>query len=151
MSSSAPQTVSVPSPALPIGRNVADDEIAPSSPKRGEFQNALIDAERGFSQGFRASSVLYVYFFIGLIVLICGLIFQFNWLHWSAATLALSFTVTAEMFQLLLRRLAERLAILDPTFRANQWRLAAAGVFVARLGAILVIGTAVVLQIRRLI
>jgi len=75
--------------------------------KRSAWRKRLIEAERGFSFGFRNGSTLFAQIFVGLMIVTTALVLGIGLTQWVALVVAMCLGFAAELFHLSVRCLAE--------------------------------------------
>jgi len=65
--------------------------------KRSAWRQRLVQAERGFVRGVRASSVFYVHFFIVCIIAAAAFVLGVDARQWLTVTICLTLVLAAEM------------------------------------------------------
>ena len=118
------------------------DPLPPSilgAKRRPAWRQRLVEAERGFAQGFRTDSTLFVHFFAGSIVVAAGLILGLTMLQWALIVLSSSVVIAAEMFH---KALLGFMSAMDESVAraaAPSRRMATAAVFVTMLGTAIIL------------
>lgn len=104
----------------------------PPAKKRSPWRMRLIEAERGFSFGFKDGSALFGHIFIALTIVITGMMFGLHLWGWITLIVAMSCGIAAELFHHAIRVLAD-------SFQQEQAekaiRLSAAGMLMVMLAA----------------
>lgn len=77
------------------------------SDRRPLWRQRLVQAERGLSWGLKGDSIFYVYGFLASIITVAGLVIGLELMHWAVLVLAWTGVVAAEMFNQVVRRLAQ--------------------------------------------
>jgi diacylglycerol kinase len=114
-----------------------DSGSCPERPRqRPAWRQRLVDTERGITQGFRLDSTMFVHLFSSIIVLVAAGVLGMNLGQWSIIALGLTFVLSAEMFNQVLKTLlkSDGRALSETSQQAL--RIATAAVFVAILGAV---------------
>ena len=107
---------------------------------RPAWRQRWFDAERGAMHGIRGDSAFFVYFFLSSVTLVASAVLAISLVQWTIVILALTLVLSAEMFNEALKSIlacVER--PLEQPARAAL-RMATAAVYVAIIGAVLVIG-----------
>ena len=119
-----------------------DDLLPPSilaAKRRPAWRQRLVEAERGFAQGFRGDSTLFVHFFAGSIVVVAGLVLGLSTVQWALIVLSSAVVIAAEMFH---KALLGVTAAMDESLArtaAATRRMATAAVFVTMLGTAIIL------------
>lgn len=124
--------MSTPYPVL------SPEERGPEKPpkKRSAWRARLIDAEKGFSFGFRSGSALFTQIFIGLTIIVTAMVFRIGELQWIALVVAMATGFAAELFHLAILALSEDLESNAP---AKASKLSAAGLLMTTIASSTVI------------
>lgn len=120
------------------GRTLHEDA---NQPGRSALKEKLIEVERGITQGFRLDSTFFVHFFVISILIAAGIVFGLGMTSWCLLTLSLSMVLAAQMFNQVLKIVWSSFGHQFDERTRQAARVGSAGVFVAILGAVIVIGT----------
>lgn len=114
-----------------------DHETSASSRSatRPAWRRWLIEVERGLSASFRGDSTLFGYCFAATIVLSTGFVLNIGILEWAVVSLSLSVAASAEMFQMVIRAIADDISDELSKNTRKSLRIGLAAVLVTRLGA----------------
>ena len=117
---------------------LSPDERSESKPakKRSAWRKRLIEAEGGFSFGFRYGSTLFGQIFVGLIFIITAMTLRISFEHWVVMVVAMSGGLSAELFYLTIRVLAESL---EGDVPQKAIKLSAAAMIMAMVASVVVI------------
>ena len=110
-------------------------EVKPDK-KRSPWRMRLIEAERGFSFGFRNGSTLYGQIFVGLIIIVTSVVFRISLPQWVTLVVAMACGLAAELFHLAVRVLSEHL---EGEIPEKASKLSAAGMIMAMIASSTVI------------
>ena len=124
--------------ALPLKSNVLRNE--PGTLRRSPWRQRLVEAERGITQGFRGDSTFFVHFFAVSMILAGALVLGLSLIHWTMLVLALTLVLSAEMFHQALKFLLQSVGPHFEKSAETALRIGTAAVFLAMLGAVIVIG-----------
>ena len=121
-------------------RDSHDDRPAAIEPidrasRRPVWRRWLIDAERGLSLGMRTNSIFFVHFFGVCLVLAAATVLGLELMQWTMLILSLTVTLTAEMFNTMIRSILESAGHHVRQSARNALRIGSAAVFVALVGA----------------
>jgi diacylglycerol kinase len=108
--------------------------------RRSPWRRTLVDVERGMTQGFRGGSSLFAHCFATGVVVVAGFVIGLEVLEWVAIVLALTFVLTAEMFNQVLNVIWENIGHHFPQAARTSQRVGTAAVFIAITGAVLTVG-----------
>lgn len=108
--------------------------------QRPAWRQRLVDTERGFTQGMRLDSTMFVHFFIACIVLATALVLGLGALHWAVLVMALTSVIAAEMFNQILKALLREKDAPPSSPLQKALRIGTAAVFVTIIGATVSIG-----------
>lgn len=114
-------------------------EMSISETSRSPWRQRLVDAETGFRIGLRTDSILFVYLFIGSIVLAAGLVFRLQTIEWVILVLTLGLTLSVELFHQLLTFIVREFRHHLRRDLSQMMRLGTAAVVTTNLTAITVI------------
>jgi diacylglycerol kinase len=81
----------------------------PATKKRSPWRKRLIEAERGFSFGFKEGSALFGHIFTALVIVIAGMTFGLQMWGWVALVVAMFCGIAAELVHHSIRVLASSL------------------------------------------
>ncbi|MBD3673120.1 MAG: diacylglycerol kinase [Planctomycetaceae bacterium] len=117
---------------------LSPEERKPTKPmkKRSAWRARLIDAERGFSFGFRSGSALFTQIFIGLSIIVTAMVFRVSFAQWIALIVAMAAGLAAELFHLAILLIADSLDSETPQKAA---KLSAAALLMAMIASSTVI------------
>lgn len=117
---------------------LSPEERKPSKPhkKRSGWRMRLIEAERGFSFGFRNGSTLYGQVFTGLIIIVTAAVLGIRFEQWIALIVAMAGGLAAELFHLSICAVSQSLEGEAPK-KAS--KLSAAGMLMAMISSLTVI------------
>ncbi len=107
---------------------------------RPAWRQWLVDIERGVTQSFRGDSSLFGHSFVAILVITMGVALNISVLQWATVLLALSVSVSAEMFQMVLRAVCRDLDAQLSRSTRKAVHIGVAAVVVTRLGALAAIG-----------
>lgn len=107
-------------------------EDRPEPKKRSAWRVRLIEAERGFSFGFRNGSTLFGHIFFCLIIVVTAITLRVRFQQWTGLIVAMACVLAAELFYLAIKVLAE--ASEEETSQ-KAVKLSAAGMMMTMLGA----------------
>ena len=113
-----------------------DQPDVPAAKKRSPWRMRLIEAERGFSFGFKTSSALFGHIFLSLSIIVTAIVFGIGLVGWISLVVAMSCTIAAELFHHAVRTLAESL---HQEKAEKAIKLSAAGMVMVMLAASIVI------------
>ncbi len=103
--------------------------------RRAPWRQRLVDAERGFTTGFRADSTWFVYLFVNVLLLAIGGVLDLGFYDWLFVGLAMTMVLSAELMQQALRALAQALEAEFPGLDTERMHhLATAAVLLAVSG-----------------
>ena len=108
----------------------------PEPKKRSAWRIRLIEAERGFSFGFRSGSTLFGQIFFCLIIIVTAMTLGVRFWQWTGLIVAMACSLAAELFYLAIRTLAEAV---HEELSQKAVKLSAAGMVMMMLGAAAVI------------
>jgi diacylglycerol kinase (ATP) len=106
-------------------------------PKR-TWANKFGDSFRGLKAGMRGQSSFYAHFFVAVLVIAAGLIFQIERWEWCALTLCIAGIITAEMFNSSLESMAKAITGKRHPHLGNSLDIGSAAVLTASIGAAVV-------------
>ena len=117
---------------------LSPEERGPEKPakKRSAWRTRLIDAEKGFSFGFRSGSALFTQIFIGLSIIVTAMVFRIDELQWVALVVSMAVGFAAELFHLAILDLSGQLETVGPK-KAS--KLSAAGLLMTMVASSTVI------------
>lgn len=104
----------------------------PEPKKRPAWRLRLIEAERGFSFGFRNGSALFGHIFFCLIIIVTAMTLGIRFWHWTGLIVAMACGLAGELFYLAIRMLAESIPA-ETSQKAV--KLSAAAMVMVMLGA----------------
>lgn len=108
-----------------------------ASRRRAAWRQRLVDAERGITLGLRADSTFSIHFFVATVVLGAAFVLGFTYLEWTAAILALTLVLSAEMFNQVLKTLLASAGRYLGDDMSKALRIGTGAVFVTMMGAIM--------------
>lgn len=116
------------------------DDVAPlklfgPETHRSPWRQKLVDAERGFTLGFRSDSTLFVQLFGHSLVLLTGLVIGLLEWQWIVLVLAITVVVVAELFNQAIRLLSRMTTEAEEQLTAIH-ALSTAASMVAALGGV---------------
>lgn len=85
--------------------HVAPQEETNARSRRAPWRQKLVDAERGFTLGFRQDSTLFVQLFVNCVILAAGWVIDLHAWHWVCMVLALTVVLCTELMNLGLQTL----------------------------------------------
>jgi diacylglycerol kinase len=117
---------------------LSPEERKPPKPqkKRSGWRMRLIEAERGFSFGFRSGSTLYGQIFTGLTIIVTAMVLGIRFEQWVTLIVAMAAGLAAELFHLSICVVSESLENEVPE-KAS--KLSAAGMVMAMISSLTVI------------
>lgn len=112
--------------------------IAPH--RRSSWRQRLIDAETGVRLGVRTDGTFFVHLFVGCGILATATVLGLSVLEWAVLILSMTFVLSAEMFNQILRILWKEAAHHLPAELRNAVRIGTAAVVISSVGAVIAIG-----------
>jgi diacylglycerol kinase len=103
--------------------------------RRAAWRQWLVEAERGITAGFRSDSVFFVHLFAGSLAVAAAAMLGLSATQWSILVLALSGTISAELFHQVLKQLNDLVGDTNPKSASAIRRLGAAAGAAATLGS----------------
>lgn len=107
-------------------------EDRPEPKRRSAWRIRLIEAERGFSFGFRNGSTLFGHIFFCLIIVVTAMTLGVRFWQWTGLIVAMACGLAAELFYLAVRVIADSI---DDETTQKAVKLSAAGMVMMMLGA----------------
>ena len=104
----------------------------PPAKKRSPWRTRLIEAEQGFSFGFKNGSALFGHIFIALVIVISAMTFGLRLWGWAILIVAMCCGIAAELFHHAIRVLADSL---KQEQAEKAIKLSAAGMMMVMLAA----------------
>jgi hypothetical protein len=77
-------------------------------PRRSVWRQELVETERGLVLGFRRDSAIVGHLFLGSLVIVGGLLFDFRPYDWALVVICLTFLLACEMFRQAVGLLCDR-------------------------------------------
>lgn len=108
--------------------------------RRSVWRQKLVEAERGFTLGFRGDSSFFVLFFTGSLFVTSGLVLGISLLEWSILVMSLTVVLTAEMFHSVLKAILHSIEHHFPQPARQALNIGAAAVLLSRIGSTVAIG-----------
>lgn len=108
--------------------------------RRSPWRQRLIDAETGMRLGVRTDGTFFVHLFVGCGVLATATVLGLSVLEWAVLILSMTFVLSAEMFNQILRILWKEAAHHLPPELRNAVRIGTAAVVISSIGAVIAIG-----------
>ena len=99
----------------------------------------MIDAERGIALGIRTDSTQFVHLFIGLTVVVAGMVLGLGLTQWAIVSLSITLVLSAEMFNQMLKLLWKDAARDLPFESRNAIRVGTGAVLLTTVGASLAV------------
>jgi diacylglycerol kinase len=121
--------------SLPVWGPDEYPELPPAK-KRSPWRMRLIEAERGFSFGFKNGSALFGHIFVALVIVISGMTFGLQLWGWATLIVAMCCGIAAELFHHAIRVLADSL---KQEQAEKAIKLSAAGMLMVMLAAAILI------------
>lgn len=109
-------------------------------PRRSSWRQRLIDAESGMRLGIRMDGTLFVHLFVGCGILATASVLGLGAVDWAIVVLSMTFVLSAEMFNQMLRILWKEAAHHLPVDMQNAVRIGTAAVVISSIGAVIAIG-----------
>jgi diacylglycerol kinase (ATP) len=106
--------------------------------RRSPWRRRLVEAERGFTQGFRGDSTLIVYLFAACLVIAAGLVLGLSLERWAILAIAFTVVLAAELFNKLAGIVCRHVDGGSQTVRQAA-RIGTAAVFVSIAGTLVVV------------
>lgn len=110
-------------------------------PRRAAWRQRLVEAERGFVQGFRSDSAFFAYFFAGITCLAGGLVMGLGVFEWLLMTLALTLVFITELLHQMAKAALDGLPPAGANALRKALRMGMAAVIVSIGGAAIVVCT----------
>jgi diacylglycerol kinase (ATP) len=110
-----------------------------SGSRRSAWRRRLIDAERGIALGIRTDSTQFVHLFIGLTVVVAGMVLGLGLTQWAIVSLSITLVLSAEMFNQMLKLLWKDAARDLPFESRNAIRVGTGAVLLTTVGASLAV------------
>jgi diacylglycerol kinase len=117
--------------SLPVWGPDEHPEHSPAK-KRSPWRMRLIEAERGFSFGFKNGSALFGHIFVALVIVISGMTFGLELWGWTTLIVAMCCGIASELFHHSIRVLADSL---KEEQAKKAIKLSAAGMMMVMLAA----------------
>lgn len=108
-------------------------------PRRSSWRQRLIDAETGLRLGIRTDGTFFVHLFVGCGLLATAMVLELGAVQWAVLVLAMTFVLSAEMFNQMLRVLWKDAAHHLPPEVRNAVRIGTAAVVLSSVGAVITI------------
>ena len=121
--------------------NLQVQERENTNTDRSAWRQRLVDAETGFRIGIRSESTLFVYFFIGCVIIGAATVLGLSAIEWGLVILSLGMALSTELINQLFRQLAAQATLKLPKELEEISRLGSAAVFVANLATVAVLAT----------
>ncbi len=106
---------------------------------RSPWRQRLVDAETGFRVGIRSESTLFVYFFMGCVIIGSATVIGLSSIEWAILMLALGTALATELINQLFRQFAAQPSLNLSKELAEIARLGSAAVFVANFTTLAVL------------
>jgi diacylglycerol kinase len=107
--------------------------------RRSAWRERLIDAESGLRLCLRADGTLFAYLFVVSCIVAAGVVVRLDVRQWSMVILAVTFVLSAGIFNQMLRLLVQSVAHHLPAEARDAAKIGATAVLVASTGAAVVI------------
>jgi diacylglycerol kinase len=104
------------------------------SPHRSWFRK-FRDAFRGLGEGVRGQNSFFVHLFVGLAVIVAGMVLSIGLLEWCLVTLCIAGVIAAEMFNSALESMAKAITSEHDPHVGSALDIGSAAVLVAATGA----------------
>lgn len=108
--------------------------------RRSPWRQRLIDAENGIRLGVRTDSTFFVHLFVGCGILATAMVVGLSAVDWAILVLSMTFVLSAEMFNQMLRILWKEAAHHLPQELRDAVRIGTAAVVISSVGAVIAIG-----------
>jgi diacylglycerol kinase len=108
--------------------------------RRQPWRQHLVMVERGIINGMRSDSSFFAQFFGVITIIAAGFVLKISLLEWTMISLAISFVITAELFNQVIRAILDSVGHLFDESARKAMSMGTAAVFVSAIGAILVTG-----------
>ncbi|MCC7424657.1 MAG: diacylglycerol kinase [Planctomycetaceae bacterium] len=128
-------------PPAVLTETEGDPPLSSFRNRRAPWRQRLVEAERGFVQGFRSDSAFFVYFFAGLICVTAGLVLGLGMVEWLLLTVALTLVFISELFHQMAKVVFESLPMVNISTMRKTLRLGMAAVVVSIGGAAIIVCT----------
>ncbi len=108
--------------------------------RRQPWRQHLVMVERGIINGMRSDSSFFAQFFGVITIIAAGFVLKISLVEWTMVSLAISFVITAELFNQVIRAILDSVGHLFDESARKAMSMGTAAVFVSVIGAILVTG-----------
>ena len=113
--------------------------LASAPRRRSAWRERLIDAEAGLRLCLRSDGTLFAYLFVVSCIVAAGVVVRLDVRQWSMVILAVTFALSAGIFNQMLRLLVQSVAHHLPAGARDAAKIGATAVLVASTGASVVI------------
>lgn len=127
------------------GKKWNPEDRSVSRPRRAAWRQKLVEAERGFTHGFRVDSTLYAHFFVDCLLLATCSVVGLPPTHWAIVIAGITVMLSAEFFSLAILMVAEELS---SSIKKRVESANAAGKLLVFLGSSVMIGIVLWLRFR---